>query len=158
MAPFHIIRGFNWFLPGWNQWDQTFDADAVERGIAEGWELFDPEYADFYWVQQTSEFEDFFAQWQPKVREVIDKYQPDMMWFDGGKFREDNYEDTALEVLAYYLNQAEARGDEVLVLNKLPVSMQYNFHPDFGVINFEKRARSSAALRAPLERRHAHRR
>ena len=24
------------------------------------------------------------------------------------------------------------------MLNKLPVSMQYNFHPDFGVINFEK--------------------
>ena len=89
VAPFHIIRGFNWFLAGWNQWDQTFDADAVERGMAEGWELFDPDFADFYWVQQTSKFEDFFEQWQLKVREVIDKYQPDMMWFDGGKFRDE---------------------------------------------------------------------
>lgn len=138
VAPFHIIRGFNWFLAGWNQWDQTFDEAAVERGLAEGWELFDPDYADFYWVQQTSQFADFFAQWQLKVREVIDKYQPDMMWFDGGKFREDGYEDTALEILAHYLNQARGWGKEVLVLNKLPVSMQYNFHPDFGVINFEK--------------------
>ena len=137
VAPFHIIRGFNWFLPGWNQWDQTFDTAAVERGLAEGWELFDPAYADFYWVQQTSKFEDFFAQWQLKVREVIDKYQPDMMWFDGGKFREDDYEDTALEMLAHYLNQAVDWGKDVLVLNKLPVSMQYNFHPDFGVVNFE---------------------
>ena len=138
VAPFHIIRGFNWFLPGWNQWEQKFDEEAVARGMAEGWELFDPEFADFYWVQQTSKFEDFFAQWQLKVREVIDKYQPDMMWFDGGKFREDDYEETALETLAHYLNQANAWGKEVLVLNKLPVSMQYNFHPDFGVINFEK--------------------
>ena len=137
VAPFHIIRGFNWFLPGWNQWDQSFDEAAVTRGIAEGWELFDPQYADFYWVRQTSKFEDFFAEWQLKVREVIDKYQPDMMWFDGGKFREDGYEATALEILAHYLNQAQAWGREVLVLNKLPVSMQYNFHPDFGVINFE---------------------
>ena len=138
VAPFHIIRGFNWFLPGWNQWDQTVDEAAVERGLAEGWELFDPEYADFYWVRQTSEFEDFFLQWQQKVREVIDKYQPDLMWFDGGKFRDEGYEDTALEILAYYLNQAVARDDEALVLNKLPVSMQTNFHPDFGVINFEQ--------------------
>ncbi len=137
VAPFHIIRGFNWFLAGWNQWEQSFDEAAVERGMAEGWDLFDPEYADFYWVRQTSKFEDFFAQWQLKVREVIDKYQPDMMWFDGGKFREDGYEATALEILAHYLNQAMAWGKEVLVLNKLPVSMQYNFHPDFGVINFE---------------------
>ena len=137
VAPFHIIRGFNWFLPGWNQWDQTFDEAAVTRGLAEVWELFDPEYADFYWVQQTSKFEDFFAEWQLKVREVIDKYQPDMMWFDGGKFREDGYEATALEILAHYLNQARTWEKEVLVLNKLPVSMQYNFHPDFGVINFE---------------------
>ena len=138
VAPFHIIRGFNWFLPGWNQWEQTFDEAAVARGLAEGWELFDPDYADFYWVQQTSQFKDFFAQWQLKVREVIDKYQPDLMWFDGGKFREDGYEDTALQILAHYLNQARGWGKEVLVLNKLPVSMQYNFHPDFGVINFEK--------------------
>ena len=138
VAPFHIIRGFNWFLPGWNQWDQTVDEEAVERGMAEGWELFDPEFADFYWVRQTSRFEDFFADWQRKVREVIDKYKPDMMWFDGGKFRDDGYEETALEILAHYLNQANDWGIEVLVLNKLPVSMQHNFHPDFGVINFEK--------------------
>ena len=138
VAPFHIIRGFNWFLPGWNQWDQVYDEAAVARGVAEGWELFDPEYADFYWVGQTSKFEDFFAQWQLKVREVIDKYQPDMMWFDGGKFREDGYEAPALEILAHYLNQARAWRKDVLVLNKLPVSMQTNFHPDFGVINFEK--------------------
>ena len=137
VAPFHIVRGFNWFLAGWNQWQQSFDEDVIARGIEEGWDLFDPAFADFYWVQQTSEFSDFFRQWQLKVREVIDKYQPDMMWFDGGKFREDGYESTALEILAHYLNQSTRWNKDVLVLNKLPVSMQYNFHPDFGVINFE---------------------
>ena len=138
VAPFHIVRGFNWFLAGWNQWDQTYNAEAVERGMAEGWDLFDPAYADFYWVQQSSQFADFFAAWQAKVLEVIDKYQPDLMWFDGGKFREDGIEETALEILAHYLNQGLRWKKDVLVLNKLPVSMQTNFHPDFGVINFEK--------------------
>ena len=138
VAPFHIVRGFNWFLPGWTQWNQTFDEAAVQQGINEGWDLFDADYADFYWVQQTSRFDDFFAQWRAKVREVINKYQPDLMWFDGGKFRDEGFEETALEMLAFYLNRGREWGKDVLVLNKLPVSMQYNFHPDFGVINFEK--------------------
>ena len=90
---------------------RPFDKAAVERGLAEGWELFNPDFADFYWVQQTSKFEDFFAQWQLKVREVIDKYQPDMMWFDGGKFREDGYEETALEILAHYLESSGCLGE-----------------------------------------------
>ena len=88
-------------------------------------------------MQQNSQFSDFFEQWQRKVREVIDRYQPDMMWFDGGKFRDEGYESTALQILAHYLNQSRRWGQPVCVLNKLPVSMQYNFHPDFGVINFE---------------------
>ena len=71
-----------------------------------------PAYADFYWVQQTSQFNEFFAQeWQLKVREVIDKYQPDMMWFDGGKFREDGYEETALEILAHYSESSGRLGE-----------------------------------------------
>ena len=149
VAPFHIVRGFNWFLPGWNQWEKQFDEAAAAAGMAAGWALFDPEYADFYWVQQTSQFADFFAQWQLKVREVINKYQPDMMWFDGGTFREDGFEDTALEILAHYLNQARAWGKDVLVLNKLPVSMKYNFHPDFGVINFESGRDRPASYERP---------
>ncbi|MXX51265.1 MAG: MFS transporter, partial [Chloroflexi bacterium] len=48
VAPFHIVRGFNWFLPGWSQWNQRFDQAAVQRGIDEGWDLFAPDYIDFY--------------------------------------------------------------------------------------------------------------
>ena len=92
MAPFHIIRGFNWFLPGWNQWEEKFDEESVRQGREEGWDIYDPKYADFYWPQFSSTFADFLAQWKAVVAEVIDKYQPDLLWFDGGKFREDAYE------------------------------------------------------------------
>ena len=158
VAPFHIIRGFNWFLAGWNQWEQSFDADAIERGIAEGWDLFDPEFADFYWVQQTSDFADFFKAWQLKVREVIDKYQPDMMWFDGGKFREDGYEPVALEILAHYLNQSRRWGKEVLVLNKAARQHAIQLSSRFWRHQFRERARPPGRVQPPLERRYAHRR
>lgn len=137
MAPFHIIRGFNWFLPGWNQWDQTMDEEAVALGRKEGWELFDKDKADFYWNQFTGNFDDFLRLWVLKIKEVVDKYSPDVMWFDGGKFTEKEFADAALDVLAHYLNAGEKAGKEVTVLNKLPVSMVLNFHRDFGVWQFE---------------------
>ncbi len=137
VAPFHIIRGFNWFLPGWNQFDQTMDADAVQLGKAQGWDLYDPAYSDLYWNQFTGNFEQFLSLWTAKVKEVIDKYQPDLLWFDGGRFSEADLVRYALEVLAYYFNRAEEWGKDVSVLNKLPVNYHFNFHRDFGIWQFE---------------------
>lgn len=137
VAPFHILRTFNWFLPDWNQWTEEVNQVAIERGIAEKWDLFDPEYSDFYWIPQTSNYEEFFKRWQAQVREVIDKYQPDMMWFDSGKFRGEDNEATVLGLLAHYLNQSVELDKRVCVLNKLTPIKEYNFHPEFGVRNFE---------------------
>ena len=137
VAPFHIVRGFNWFLPGWNQWDQTMNEEAVAQGKREGWELFDEDKADFYWNQFTGKFEDFITQWVLKIKEVVDKYQPDLMWFDGGRFSEPELEGYSLEVLSHYFNQAQSWGKEVSILNKLPVNMNFNFHRDLGIWQFE---------------------
>ena len=40
-------------------------------------------------------------------------------------------------MLAYYFNRSREWDKQVCVLNKLPVSLVYNFDPDFGVWNFE---------------------
>ncbi len=130
MATFHHIRTFDWFLPTKQQ--------DIERGRKEGWDIFDPRYADFYWNHYISKFEDFLAQWQARVKEVIDKYLPDVIWFDGGKFREQGTEPIALDVLAHYFNRAVDQGKEVEVLNKLPVSLKFNFPREFGVLTFEE--------------------
>jgi len=62
--------------------------------------------------------------WLGKLKEVIDHYHPDIMWFDYvlGNIPE-NYRK---EYAAYYLNQAKKRGQEVVVVRKqndLPLSM-----------------------------------
>lgn len=139
VAPFHIIRGFNWFLPGWNQWEQTYDTEAVEKGRAEGWDLYDPQYAGLYQHELVgASFDRFLADWKAKVKEVVDKYRPDLMWFDGGRFSEADLASHSMEVLAYYLNSSVEWDKRVCVLNKLPVSMKFNFHPEFGVWQFEE--------------------
>ena len=62
-----------------------------------------------YWNELgAARYEDFLAEWQAKVREVVFKYRPDVLWFDGGSFREGDSERIVLDLLAYCHNQAEA--------------------------------------------------
>jgi len=130
IATFHHIRTFDWYLPA--------DPKAVEEGRKAGWDLFDPKYKVFYWNRYIGEFDEFIAQWQAKVREVIDKYRPDVLWFDGGKFQETGSQEIVLSVLSYYCNKGEEWGKQVEVLNKLPTSMRFNFPREFGVLTFEE--------------------
>lgn len=129
IATFHHIRTFDWYLPK--------DPEELEQAIAQGWDLFDPEYAELYWNRYTGNFEDFIAQWKAKVKEVADKYKPDVVWFDGGKFQTEESSAFVRDILAYYYNKGDQWGKEVEILNKLPSTMVWNFPRDFGVLTYE---------------------
>lgn len=137
VAPFHLVRCFDWWLPGHSTFGDSAEDDRVRRGLDEGWDLFDPACADFYWNHHTGRFEDFIESWRDRVIEVIDQYAPDVIWFDGGKFQAPATEPYALAVLAHFLNRAAEQWREAEVLNKLPVSLQFNFPREFGMWTFE---------------------
>jgi alpha-L-fucosidase len=109
----------------------------------------DPEYASLYGkpheatqgIGYSSTREDrpdlaFNEQWFAKLKEVIDNYRPDLIWFDFclsrimDKFKR--------KFLAYYYNAAEEWGTEVEVLYK-----DFNLPPGVGILDYE-RGRSSA--------------
>lgn len=98
----------------------------LNAGI-EGVDLNDPETYDYYWFMGTKER--FTANRKALTLEVIDKYQPDMLWFDGGGGDYDTE-----EILAYYFNKGLENGQEVSVQNK------NNFGPNFGIYSFENGA------------------
>ncbi|MBT6765540.1 MAG: alpha-L-fucosidase, partial [Prolixibacteraceae bacterium] len=54
--------------------------------------------------------------WFGKLKEVIDKYQPDIMWFDS--WLDQIPEEYQLKFCAYYLNEAEKLGKEVVIVRK----------------------------------------
>jgi len=65
-------------------------------------------------ARPTTEYLDF---WAAKIREVIDKYKPDYLWFDFG-WAQPEFDEHKRQVLAYYYNKAAAAGNEVVVTYK----------------------------------------
>jgi len=63
------------------------------------------------------ESEEFLDNWYARIVEVIDKYQPDYLWFDFG-WREPGFEEYKKRFLAYYYNEAMKWGKEVVVTYK----------------------------------------
>jgi alpha-L-fucosidase len=63
------------------------------------------------------ESKEFLDNWRDRVYEVIDKYQPDYLWFDFG-WHEPGFEEYKKELLAYYYNRANEWGKEVVITYK----------------------------------------
>ena len=139
IATFHHIRTFNWYLPGVGGLGGAIQPDLAEKIKSRGWDLTNPEYGDLYWNELAGcKYEDFLTEWQAKVREVVDKYRPDVLWFDGGSFRQGDSEQIVLNLLAYYHNRTAGWSKSVEVLNKLPVTGQFNFPAEYGILTFEE--------------------
>ena len=152
IATEHHIRSFNWYLPGAGGFGEVDAAKLkaiAEKLRAEKIDLVDPQYADLYTNAITSTHAEFMVKWRAKLYEVIDKYQPDILWFDGGNFRGTDSERIVLETLAHYHNQAAKRGQPVEVLNKLPGTMKFNFPEDYGILTFEEGRDRDAKVARP---------
>ena len=120
-------------------WYPTWDASM---GTA------DPEHEDLYgpvvpptaWVMAREEpvpmpDQKFNERWYSRVREVIDKYYPDLIYFDNKLDLIE--EEIRLDFLSYYYNQGVDRDQEVMVTYKFE-----DLKPWAGVLDLE-RARMS---------------
>lgn len=128
IATEHHMRTFDWYLP-----NEKIQEEQKKAGV----DLYDPHYADFYWNHHTSNKSDFIGLWKRKLVEVIDKYRPDVLWFDGGNFTSPDVAEPVLSTLAHYYNQAAARNTPVEVLNKFAGTMKFNFPEEVGLLTYE---------------------
>jgi len=94
----------NWFF--FPVWDERYDTS-------------NPEYSGLYgFIHEEGEKpnREFLEEWHGKLIEVVDKYEPDFIWFD---FALDMiHESYVKDFLAHYYNQADALGKEVVVTYK----------------------------------------
>jgi len=84
-----------------------------------GSDEYDPEWAAFYSVADRSDaaYAKFVETWTTKNMELIDKYQPDMLWFDfNGSDR--SWDAFKMRLAAYYYNRAAEWGKQVAISSK----------------------------------------
>jgi alpha-L-fucosidase len=112
VTTFHHERNSLWEKPGKDgktSWSGHYD--FIQRYFPSLLE--DPERAIMYGYMPRDKF---LAMWLGKLEEVIDKYHPDLMWFDS--WLEEIPEDVQKAYLAYYYNSAARQGKEVVVTRK----------------------------------------
>ena len=84
---------------------------------------FDPKYAGFYGPPVPGDMNDggasqvFQEDWLARVQELVDKYEPQMIYFDNG-VNPRNYDPIKLRAAAYYFNQAAKWGKDVTFATK----------------------------------------
>lgn len=114
--------------------------DFMYPGATDQHDLYDPQYADFYGppqkpdpknsamgpgkeevmegrVHQAPQSNAFLEEWLARCQEMVDKYQPDMVWFDNG-INSRSLDSIKLRFAAYYYNRAAKWGKEVSVSSK----------------------------------------
>ena len=83
----------------------------------EGSDRNNPEFEDLYskvFDKDQPVDEAFLKDWLNRTIEIIDKYEPDVLWFDYGWHRKE-FLPYRLKLLAYYYNWAEKSGKEVVM-------------------------------------------
>ncbi len=138
----HGIENFQFINP-----PAALAADLKAKKV----DLFDPKWADFYHVADRSDAacEKFLVNWYERNVELIDKYQPDMLWFDNGVDQR-FLDPLKLRIAAYYYNRAKEWGKEVTLSTKKAAYAPSNKNSETigSVIDFEKiGTRSPAGIR-----------
>ncbi len=127
LTAFHHAENW-WFYP---HWEKEYDtSDPLYAGLyGEPHNLDGPLHqAGFFNQDRPSPA--FLERWQAKLVEVVDRYGPDVIWFDFGlRGVPEAYKQA---FLAHYYNWAAAEGREVVVTYK-----DYDLAPGAGVVDLE---------------------
>ncbi len=127
LTAFHHAENW-WFYP---HWEKAYDtSDPRYSGLYGPLHNVDGPLSDQWFFNQDRPSQAFLDRWQAKMVEVVDKYQPDLIWYDFGlRGVPDQYKQA---FLAYYFNKAQEWRRDVVVTYK-----DYDLAPGTGVVDLE---------------------
>ncbi len=135
---------------------EHWDFMYPERLSPDSTDLFLPEYDDFYGPPQRPtdasgmgpsdpdtlrhpQDDRFLNEWQERVYEIIDRYRPDLLYFDNGiNYR--SMDPWKLRIAQYYYNSAENWGKEVSIQSKSKAYLAGS------ILDFERESRAPKEL------------
>jgi alpha-L-fucosidase len=131
LTAFHHAENW-WFYPHWQKGSDV--ADPRYAGLyGEPHNLAGPlaySLVDHGFFNQDRPSRAFLERWEAKMVEVLDRYQPDLIWYDFGlRAVPDWYK---LDFLANYFNREAQWGREVVVTYK-----DFDLAPESGVVDLE---------------------
>jgi len=129
LATLHMARTYGY----------VFDKDHTKEEKAT-WDIYDNNNSWIYRNKDKEPKEKFGQEWANKVREVINNYSPDVLWFDGlsGSIKNEEVpQDTIVNIFQDYYKKKGMNGNDVVVCNKLPSSKVWNFPLGFGLRCYE---------------------
>ncbi|MGQ1784856.1 alpha-L-fucosidase [Saccharicrinis sp. GN24d3] len=132
IATFHHARTYHQF---------TKHQNNLRKEGMNGADLLDPNMEDYYWFLGGKER--FIKNRKALTTEVIDKYKPDILWFDGFSGGGDDF--GTEEILAHYFNMGLKEHKDVCVHNK------GNFGTNFGIYSYENGAHRPGFVDWPWE-------
>jgi len=122
-----------WFYPHWRSdcdvsnpefadlYGQLHNQDGLAPGAKSGWQD---------WMSQDRPGKEFHDLWRQKIDELIEGYQPDLIWFDFGiRFLQEDYKK---RFLADYYNKEAEWGRELAVTYK-----GHDFAPGSALVDYE---------------------
>ena len=129
IATFHHARTFGYAFDKKHYKEYTKEQKKT-------WDLFDPQYKDFFRDDNVEDQSNFGNEWFDKVNEVVNQYSPDVLWFDG----------LSGAILKGMLPQKRVvktfsdfykKNENNVVCNKLPGSGIWNFPKGVGIRCYE---------------------
>ena len=150
----HLARAYSWFNV-----NKGPDKSGPLKGVP--YDGADPACSDFYFEQHDDTNrhqphnppEHWRKHWQARIKDLIDNYQPDHLYFDGAiPFLGDDRAATGMELLAYYYNHSVAAHDgrQECVMCIKKVNDHGYFFDAVATLDIE-RGRSASALLQPWQ-------
>lgn len=114
------------------------------------WDTSDPAYSDLYGLPNTSKTEptlDFLKLWWNRTTDIIDQYQPDLLWFDFG-LDKPGFAPMHKKLLSYYYNKGIDWNKEVVFQDK---NMKYESFPEDLIVLDIERGRMDSIFKYPWQ-------
>lgn len=116
---------FAWNRAYYPKWDSSFDTN-------------DPEYQDLYGKpvdENAPPTQEFLDHWWDRTTDIVDQYQPDILWFDFG-LDKPGFESVHKRIMAYYYNKGLEWKKGVVFQDK---NMRFESFPeDLMVLDIER--------------------
>lgn len=127
LTAFHHAENW-WFFPHWKKEYDT--SDPKYAGLYGPAHNLQGPISDTWFFNQDLPNKFFLDRWKNEIFEVVDKYEPDMLWYDFGI--RGVQEDYRKEMLAYFYNKEKEWGRELVVTYK-----DYDLLPGSATLDLE---------------------